>query len=430
MRILWKRALKCGLFLLGFMQSVQAEEAERFSIRLKQAPMLPVLQQLALSQNKNVIIDDDLNGSLSLQLEQTNFEAFFRAVAKMKNLQFSKEGELYYLTKRNSEPEKTAKNEPENAENLVTSAIKLHFAKAAEVMKSLSSGNGSLLSPQGSLSFDERSNLLLVKDVAQSVRNIKKLVAEMDKPIEQIAIEARIVTISDESLKELGVRWGLLNPTELSHRVAGSLEANGFSRIGEQLNVNFATSITPAGSLALQLAKINGRLLDLELTALERENNVEIIASPRLLTTNKKSASIKQGTEIPYVVTSGKNETQSVEFREAVLGLDVTPHISKDNQILLDLVVSQNSPGARVAYGSGEIVSIDKQEINTQVVAKDGETIVLGGVFHDSMTKGVDKVPVLGNVPVIKHLFRKQNERHQKRELVIFVTPRILKSKE
>lgn len=430
MQILWKRALKCGLFLLGFMQSVQAEEAERFSIRLKQAPMLPVLQQLALSQNKNVIIDDDLNGSLSLQLEQTNFEAFFRAVAKMKNLQFSKEGELYYLTKRNSEPEKNAKNEPENAENLVTSAIKLHFAKAAEVMKSLSSGNGSLLSSQGSLSFDERSNLLLVKDVAQSVRNIKKLVAEMDKPIEQIAIEARIVTISDESLKELGVRWGLLNPTELSHRVAGSLEANGFSSIGEQLNVNFATSITPAGSLALQLAKINGRLLDLELTALERENNVEIIASPRLLTTNKKSASIKQGTEIPYVVTSGKNETQSVEFREAVLGLDVTPHISKDNQILLDLVVSQNSPGARVAYGSGEIVSIDKQEINTQVVAKDGETIVLGGVFHDSMTKGVDKVPVLGDVPVIKHLFRKQNERHQKRELVIFVTPRILKSKE
>lgn len=431
MRILWKLVLKCSLLLLSFIQNVQAEEAERFSIRLKQAPLLPVLQQLALNQNKNVIIDDELKGSLSLQLEQTDFEAFFRAVAKIKQLQFSKEGELYYLTQQNK-PQRVEQLEytPENADNLVTSAIKLHFAKVAEVMKSLSSGSGSLLSPQGSLSFDERSNLLLVKDVSQSVRNIKKLVAEMDKPIEQIAIEARIVTISDESLKELGVRWGLLNPTELSHRVAGSLDANGFSQISEQLNVNFATSITPAGSLALQLAKINGRLLDLELTALERENNVEIIASPRLLTTNKKSASIKQGTEIPYVVTSGKNETQSVEFREAVLGLDVTPHISKDNQILLDLVVSQNSPGARVAYGSGEIVSIDKQEINTQVVAKDGETIVLGGVFHDSMTKGVDKVPVLGDIPMIKHLFRKQNERHQKRELVIFVTPRILKSKE
>ena len=180
------------------------------------------------------------------------------------------------------------------------------------------------------------------------------------------------------------------------------------------------------------MAKINGRLLDLELTALERENNVEIIASPRLLTTNKKSASIKQGTEIPYVVTNGKNDTQSVEFREAVLGLEVTPHISKDNNILLDLLVSQNSPGNRVSYGqqNNEVVSIDKQEINTQVFAKDGETIVLGGVFHDTISKGVDKVPVLGDIPLVKRLFSKESERHQKRELVIFVTPHILKQGE
>ena len=256
------------------------------------------------------------------------------------------------------------------------------------------------------------------------------MIAELDKPIEQIVIEARIVTITDESLKELGVRWGIFNPTEAAHRVGGSLDANGFSNISNNLNVNFATTVTPAGSLALQVAKINGRLLDLELTALERENNVEIIASPRLLTTNKKSASIKQGTEIPYVVTNGKNDTQSVEFREAVLGLEVTPHISKDNNILLDLLVSQNSPGNRVAYGQNEVVSIDKQEINTQVFAKDGETIVLGGVFHDTITKGVDKVPLLGDIPGIKRLFSKESERHQKRELVIFVTPHILKQGE
>ena len=163
---------------------------------------------------------------------------------------------------------------------------------------------------------------------------------------------------------------------------------------------------------------------------MERENNVEIIASPRLLTTNKKSASIKQGTEIPYVVSNTRNDTQSVEFREAVLGLEVTPHISKDNNILLDLLVSQNSPGSRVAYGQNEVVSIDKQEINTQVFAKDGETIVLGGVFHDTITKSEDKVPVLGDIPGIKRLFSKESERHQKRELVIFVTPHILKAGE
>ncbi len=317
-----------------------------------------------------------------------------------------------------------------NEPNLTTTSIKLHYAKAADVMKSLTTGQGSWLSSNGTFSFDERSNLLLIQDNQETLNALKKLIKEMDQPIEQIAIEARIVTISDENLKELGVRWGIFEPTNNAHHLSGSLAANGFQHLTEQLNVNFATAATPAGSIALQIAKINDRLLDLELTALERENNVEIIASPRLLTTNKQSASIKQGTEIPYVITGKKSDEQKVEFREAVLGLEVTPHISKDNTILLDLIVSQNSPGSRITYGQNEMVSIDKQEINTQVFARDGETIVLGGVFHDTITKGVDKVPLLGDIPILKRLFSRESERHQKRELVIFVTPRIIRSEQ
>ena len=401
--------------------------------------MVATLQQLALEQNANLMIDDELEGTLSLQLDNVDFDRLLRSVAKIKGLSFYQENDIYYLGKPSQHEqyaEKMAEPMAISGESLpseiplVSTTVKLHFAKASDVMKSLTTGSGSLLSSSGTITFDDRSNVLLIQDDARSVKNIKKLIAELDKPIEQIVIEARIVTITDESLKELGVRWGIFNPTEAAHRVSGSLDANGFSNISNNLNVNFVTTVTPAGSLALQVAKINGRLLDLELTALERENNVEIIASPRLLTTNKKSASIKQGTEIPYVVTNGKNDTQSVEFREAVLGLEVTPHISKDNNILLDLLVSQNSPGNRVAYGQNEVVSIDKQEINTQVFAKDGETIVLGGVFHDTITKGVDKVPLLGDIPGIKHLFSKESERHQKRELVIFVTPHILKQGE
>ncbi|MDU5167348.1 MAG: type IV pilus secretin PilQ [Haemophilus parainfluenzae] len=416
-----------------------AAENRVFSLRLKQAPMVATLQQLALEQNANLMIDDELEGTLSLQLDNVDFDRLLRSVAKIKGLSFYQENDIYYLGKpsqheqyaeKMTEPMAISGESLPSETPLVSTTVKLHFAKASDVMKSLTTGSGSLLSPSGTITFDDRSNVLLIQDDARSVKNIKKLIAELDKPIEQIIIEARIVTITDESLKELGVRWGIFNPTEAAHRVSGSLDANGFSNISNNLNVNFATTVTPAGSLALQVAKINGRLLDLELTALERENNVEIIASPRLLTTNKKSASIKQGTEIPYVVTNGKNDTQSVEFREAVLGLEVTPHISKDNNILLDLLVSQNSPGNRVAYGQNEVVSIDKQEINTQVFAKDGETIVLGGVFHDTITKGVDKVPLLGDIPGIKHLFSKESERHQKRELVIFVTPHILKQGE
>ncbi|WP_109078840.1 type IV pilus secretin PilQ [Aggregatibacter kilianii] len=438
MKSVFFRQLKCGLFFGCFLSfAVQATEPNPvFSIRLKQAPLVPTLQQLALAQNTNLIIDDELQGTLSLQLENVDLDQLFRSVAKIKQLDLWQENGIYYFTKGDTnakfagkmeEPFPIAAPMSEEPAQLTTATIKLHFAKASEVMKSLTGGSGSLLSPNGSITFDDRSNLLLIQDEPRSIRNIKKLLKELDKPIEQIAIEARIVTINDESLKELGVRWGIFSPTDNAHRVGGSLTGNGFDNIANQLNVNFPTTNTPAGSVALQVAKINGRLLDLELTALERENNVEIIASPRLLTTNKKSASIKQGTELPYILVNEKSGSQSVEFREAVLGLEVTPHISQDKQILLDLIVSQNSPGSRVAYGLGEVVSIDKQEINTQVFARDGETIVLGGVFHDTITKGTDKVPVLGDIPGIKHLFSKESERHQKRELVIFVTPHILR---
>ncbi|OOF57442.1 type IV pilus secretin PilQ [Rodentibacter myodis] len=441
---------KCGLFFLSFccsaLMAAEFQENQVFFIRLKQAPLVSSLQELAAVQGTNLIIDDEIEGTLSLQLDNVDLDRVLRSVAKMKGLSLRVEDDIYYLGKRSvaetfassyMEASQGVANEAlkgmkANEPQLVSHTVKLHFAKASEVMKSLTTGSGSLLSAQGSLAFDDRSNVLIIQDEVKSVKNMLKLIAELDKPIEQIAIEARIVTITDESLKELGVRWGLFASTENAYRVGGNLAANGFSNLTDNLNVNLATNSTPAGSLALQVAKINGRLLDLELTALERENNVEIIASPRLLTTNKKSASIKQGTEIPYVVTNGKNDTQSVEFREAVLGLEVTPHISKDNNILLDLLVSQNSPGNRVSYGqqNNEVVSIDKQEINTQVFAKDGETIVLGGVFHDTITKAEDKVPVLGDIPLVKRLFSKESERHQKRELVIFVTPHILKQGE
>ncbi|WP_249962411.1 type IV pilus secretin PilQ [Histophilus somni] len=358
-----------------------------------------------------------------LFLFTVNVELSARDPFDKRQRSIKKETDIQIDTKENLSK---STNEP----NLTTTSIKLHYAKAADVMKSLTTGQGSWLSSNGTFSFDERSNLLLIQDNQETLNALKKLIKEMDQPIEQIAIEARIVTISDENLKELGVRWGIFEPTNNAHHLSGNLAANGFQHLTEQLNVNFATAATPAGSIALQIAKINDRLLDLELTALERENNVEIIASPRLLTTNKQSASIKQGTEIPYVITGKKSDEQKVEFREAVLGLEVTPHISKDNTILLDLIVSQNSPGSRITYGQNEMVSIDKQEINTQVFARDGETIVLGGVFHDTITKGVDKVPLLGDIPILKRLFSRESERHQKRELVIFVTPRIIRSEQ
>ena len=269
---------KYGQFLMCFLllwTTYSAAENRVFSLRLKQAPMVATLQQLALEQNANLMIDDELEGTLSLQLDNVDFDRLLRSVAKIKGLSFYQENDIYYLGKpsqheqyaeKMTEPMAISGESLPSETPLVSTTVKLHFAKASDVMKSLTTGSGSLLSPSGTITFDDRSNVLLIQDDARSLKNIKKLIAELDKPIEQIVIEARIVTITDESLKELGVRWGIFNPTEAAHRVSGSLDANGFSNISNNLNVNFATTVTPAGSLALQVAKINGRLLDLELT--------------------------------------------------------------------------------------------------------------------------------------------------------------------
>ena len=423
----WARASFFGLFGICWamlqIPFAYGQGLDNFAIHLKEAPLVPTLQYLAMKEKINLIVDNNIDQHLNLTLYHTNFAKLLQATAQIHQLyQWHKDG-IYYLSAQQPED----KNK-ENSDNYPLITMKLHYAKVKEVLKAITEGQGRLLSEKGSISADERSNTLLIKDKEEQLVKIKRMIKSLDQPIKQIAIEARIVTMNQQSLKELGVRWGILNSTGAHYKVAGSLEANNVENIGQQLNVNFGATSATAASAAFQIAKVSGRLLDLELSALEQENAVEIIANPKLLTTNKQSASIKQGTELPYVLTNEKNGTQEVQFKEAVLGLEVTPHIAQNNQILLDLVITQNAPGASVSYGKGEVVAIEKQEINTQVLAQTGETVVLGGIFHDTISQSEDKVPLLGDIPIMKHLFRKKGERHQKRELVIFVTPRIISS--
>ena len=393
--------------------------AEPISLVLKEAPTAEVLSYLAEETQQNMVINHDISGTTTLRLKESNFSQILKSIAKINQLSLTQEQGIFYLSHK---PEHSSETTPvaithtetvlESKPKLLTKTIKLHYAKASEA---------------GYLHFDDRSNSLIIKDSPASIKNITALIQQLDQPTEQIAIEARIVTIGSENLKELGVRWGVLSGDTNHHRLGGKLEGNGIAST-QNLNVNFPVS--GGASAVLQIASINSRVLDLELSALEQENNVEIIASPRLLTTNKKLASIKQGTEIPYAIYDRKSETYDVEFKEAVLGLEVTPHLSKDNQILLDLVVTQNSQGqSAVASSNGtNAPPIDKQELNTQVFAKHGETIVLGGIFQHLATKDADRVPVLGSIPFIKHLFSYQKDQITKRELVIFVTPYIVKS--
>ncbi|MDP8162034.1 type IV pilus secretin PilQ [Phocoenobacter skyensis] len=306
-------------------------------------------------------------------------------------------------------------------EDLPIKNIHLNYARAVDIVETLTKGHGSLLDG-GYIHFDKQTNTLILKGDKSLLAKLTTLIHQLDKPIKQVAIEARIVTISSENLQELGVRWGMFSPTESASKFAGRLEGNGFST--NNLNVNFPV-LGNAASAVVQIASFSNRLLDLELTALEQENSIEIIASPSLITTNEHKASIKQGTEIAYPQHNEKGDITDVEFRDAVLGLEVIPHFSKNNQILLDLLVTQNSPNTTGA-SSQQWVTIDKQEIKTQVLARHGETIVLGGIFQNSISKEKEGVPILGSLPFLKYLFSHTKDKVVKRELVIFVTPHII----
>ena len=400
--------------------------ANQVSLVLKDAPTAEVVAYLASEMDKNIVLHQDIESKSNIRIENSQFDAILKSIAKINKLNIQQENGVYYISEKTKEDlnEKIKPLDEEQKPQLVTRTVKLKYAKASEVIDSLTKCSGSFLNDGGYIHFDERSNSLIIKENTASIKNTLALIKELDKPTEQIAIEARIVTISSKNLQELGVRWGMFSADSSIEEVA----RNG-GRV-QNLNVNFP--VVAGASATLQVASINSKLLDLELSALEQENSVEIIASPRLLTTNKKLASIKQGTEIPYAIYDRKSETYDISFKEAVLGLEVTPHISENNQILMDLIVTQNSQGQSVgnANSGNTAIAIDKQELNTQVFAKHGETIVLGGVFQHLKSKDSDKIPVLGSIPFLKRLFSYQKDQINKRELVIFVTPYIVQSKD
>ncbi|WP_301098974.1 type IV pilus secretin PilQ [Otariodibacter sp.] len=416
-----------NLIIIFFIQNTFSSP---ITISLRNAPTKEILSLLAIETGNNIIIKDNINSRTTLHIRKSNFNKIINQVAKINDLSIYKNDNIYIISKIKKSIHNSNNNQNEITPNIndnqtispefKTKTIQLYHSKASKIIESITKGSGNILSEAGYLHFDDRSNQVIIKDSKKSIQNISKLIKQLDIPIPQIAIEARIVTISSENLKELGVRWGLFSPTAQHHTFAGNLEGNG--SVVNNLNVNFPVS--NAASAVLQIAKINGRVLDLELNALERENHVEIIASPRLLTTNKQQASIKQGTEIPYAIYDKKSETTDIEFKEAVLGLEVTPQLSNGNQILLDLLVTQNAPNSQ--QGVNELTTIDKQELKTQVIAHHGETIVLGGVFQHLISKSENRVPVLGSIPVIKHLFSQSRDKISKRELIIFVTPYII----
>ncbi|EGU29673.1 type IV pilus assembly protein PilQ [Vibrio ichthyoenteri ATCC 700023] len=410
------------------------------SINFQDISVRHVLQLIADYNDFNLVVSDAVSGNLTLRLEGVPWPQVLDIILQVKGLDKRVEGNVVLVAPK-AEFEQREKQRLENARiaeqltELHSEIIKIHFANAGEIAAMIGgSGAISMLSSRGSITVDERTNALLIRDLAKNVDMVRTMVASLDIPVKQVQIEARIVTVNEGNLDELGVRWslnssdgtiGASHEGNFNQRVADGVLSPG-DDIDDFLNVNLAASAGHASGIAFQVAKLgSSTLLDLELSALQRESKAEVISSPRLITTNKKPAYIEQGTEIPYLESTSSGAS-SVSFRKAVLSLKVTPQITPDNHLILDLSVTQDRPGEVVKIGTGEAVSINTQRIGTQVLVENGETVVLGGIYQHSVTDTVDKVPLLGDIPYLGSLFRRSYQRMGKSELLIFVTPKVV----
>lgn len=423
-------------------KSVLEKEGKLISINFQDIPVRNVLQLIADYNEFNLVVSDSVAGNLTLRLDGVPWQQVLDIILQVKGLDKRVDGNVILvapkaeLDLREQQALEKSRLEEELGE-LKSEIIKINFAKATDIADMIGGeGAVSMLSDRGSITIDERTNSLLIRELEENIAVIRGIIESLDIPVKQVQIEARIVTVTEGNLDELGVRWGV-SSTNGSFTVGGSIEGNhpsaitpydgdSSSVIDDYLNVNLAATSPNASSIAFQVAKLGSdTLLDLELSALQQESKAEIISSPRLITTNKKPAYIEQGTEIPYLESSSSGAT-SVAFKKAVLSLKVTPQITPDNRLVLDLSVTQDRPGQVVKTGTGEAVAIDTQRIGTQVLVNNGETVVLGGIFQHSVSSTVDKVPLLGDLPLLGALFRRSYENVGKSELLIFVTPKVV----
>jgi type IV pilus assembly protein PilQ len=417
-------------------QSAEANyDGAPVSLDFQDVPVRQVLQVIAQISGFNLVTTDTVTGNVTLNLDNVPWDQALNMIMKIKGLDKRMEGNILLIApaeELSSRETQRLQSEQQAAElaPLRSETIQINYAKAADMATILKSSEGGILSSRGAVTVDNRTNALLVRDTQESIQEARRMVKELDIPIKQVLIESRMVTVRDSVDEQLGVRWGF-SDRQGDDGVSGSIEgaetiAGGqVPALADRLNVNLPVS-GAAGRIGFQIAKLaNGTILDLELSALESENKGEIIASPRITVANQREAYIEQGTEIPFVQSTSSGAT-SVEFKKAVLSLTVTPHITPDNRIILDLIVTQDTRGETVSTSTGPAVSIDTQEISTQVLVENGETVVLGGIFQQNIINGIEKVPLFGDLPLVGNLFKNSQDFSEKRELLIFVTPKII----
>jgi len=426
---------------------------ERLSLNFQDIPVRAVLQLIADFTGLNVVVSDSVDGNLTLRLKNVPWDQALDIILKAKGLSKRESGNVMLI----APSEEIAAQEKIDLEAqaqvtelapIRSAFFEINFAKVSDLAQLFEGGGEdgtlNLLSPRGSVIMDERTNTLIVKDTDTVISEIRRTLAKLDIPVRQVLIESRIVIAVDDFKKELGVRFGAtgvqangtdgLNATTGTISGTNTISSSAISNLqdngtvfpvdapagADRLNVNMPV-IGAAGSIAFTVLS-GGNLLDLELSALQTEDTGEIISSPRVVTSDRHEAFIEQGVEIPYLSATSSGATQ-VQFKKAVLSIKVTPQITPDDRVIMDLTVNKDAVGQVFA----NIPSIDTRQVTTQVLVNNGDTIVLGGIYETETRNELDKVPVLGDLPLIGSLFRHTLESTEKQELLIFVTPKILK---
>jgi type IV pilus assembly protein PilQ len=413
----------------GYLGEEENFSGRAISLNFQDISVRTVLQIIADYNGFNLVTSDTVVGNITLRLDGVPWDQALDIILKVKGLDKRMQGNILMVAPSDELAAREARDlqaqqQVQELAPLYSEYLQVNYAKAAEFAALIKNQDNSILSTRGSVSVDERTNTLLLRDTAKSIENIKRMVLVLDIPVRQVIIESRMVTVKDNINEELGIRWGVTD-SDGESSISGTLAGAGSSTVpnlNDRLNVNLPVA-NPAGSIAFQVARLaDGTILDLELSAMEKENKGEIIASPRITTANQKEAYIEQGVEIPYQEAASSGAT-STQFKKAVLSLTVTPHITPDDRIILDLVVTQDTVSDLL---NGTAPAIDTQRIGTQVLVNNGETIVLGGIYQQQIISSVSKVPVLGDIPYFGWMFRNSSNFNEKKELLIFVTPRIV----
>ncbi|MCS4278525.1 type IV pilus secretin PilQ [Stenotrophomonas rhizophila] len=456
------------------------------TFNFQDVPVRTVLQLVAEESNLNVVASDSVQGNVTLRLINVPWDQALDIVLRAKGLDKRRDGGVIWVAPQPElakfeQDKEDARIAIENREDLVTDYVQINYHNAGAIFKALTEAKGiggssggsggssqedsGFLSSRGRIVADERTNTLMISDIPKKIARMRELINVIDRPVDQVLIESRIVIATDTFARELGAKFGISgsrqdvffgantdqNHSNITDRgtkdaeyqkainewVAGgrtgAIPVRGPTKFAEGLNWNLpVAAINNPGSLALSILNA-GYLLDVELSAMQAESRGEVISNPRVVTTNQREAVIKQGKEIGYVTISGGGAAgaaaqPNVQFKEVVLELKVTPTITNDNRVFLNMAVKKDEVESYILLeGYGQVPTINRREVNTAVLVDDGQTVVIGGVYEFTDRTSINKVPFLGDVPFLGNLFKKRSRNKDKAELLVFVTPKVLR---